>query len=305
MPLFGGIQNKNRSPEVVNKVVKIRTEQIVPNPYQPRQEFGSDLEELAESIRANGILQPLTVREITESANSANNSNSSNNTYITNNASNAGSHGNTALYELVAGERRLRAAKLCGLTEVPCIIVQMTDRGSAVMALVENIQRRDLGFFDEAEAIARLIELYNMTQEDAAIRLGKSQPTIANKLRLLKLDPTERKKISEYGLTERHARALLKLETPEDRDEAIENIRLKKLNVEHSDRMIEGMIIRKNEQQKAENTIKRSSGLFRDIRLFTNTIAHAVDVMRAAGINAEQNKTEYPDYVEYTVRIPR
>jgi ParB family chromosome partitioning protein len=285
MPIFGGLQNRNHSPEVVNKVVNIRTDRITPNPYQPRQEFGADIGELAESIRANGILQPLTVRETTVN----------------------GTPGNSpcTYYELIAGERRLRAAKLCGLSEVPCIIVSMTDRGSAVMALVENIQRRDLSFFDEAEAISKLIELYNMTQEDAAVRLGKSQPTIANKLRLLKLSPDERRKISEYGLTERHARALLKLEDPYERAEAIENIRLKKLNVEHAERMIEGMIIRKSEQEKADSTIRRSSGLFRDIRLFTNTITHAVDVMRAAGINAEQTKAEYDNFVEYIIRIPR
>jgi ParB family chromosome partitioning protein len=275
MPFFSTLMNKPKSPEVLNKVVSIHIDKIARNPYQPRQEFG-DLEELAESIRQNGILQPLTVREIMPGS-----------------------------YELIAGERRLRAAKLAGLDEVPSIIVQMTDRGSAVMSLVENIQRKDLNFFDEAEAIAKLIDLYGMTQEDAALRLGKSQPTIANKLRLLRLSPEERKKISVYGLTERHARALLKLTDPIARAEAIENIRLKKLNVEHSERLIDGMLIRAAEQEKTAATIRRTNGLFKDVRLFVNTINHAVEVMRSAGIEAEQTKVEHEEFIEYTIKIPR
>jgi ParB family chromosome partitioning protein len=276
MPLFPSLSPKTKGPEVINKVVSIDADQIVKNPYQPRREFGADIDELADSIRANGILQPLTVRETDP----------------------------PGTYELIAGERRLRAAKLCGLEKVPCIIVTMSDRNSAVMALVENIQRRDLSFFDEAEAITKLIELYGLTQEDAALRLGKSQPTIANKLRLLRLSPEERGLISDYGLTERHARALLKLSVHEERLEAIENIRLKKLNVEHTERMIDGMNIRKEEREHTAETIRRSSGLFKDVRLFANTISHAVDVMRAAGIKAEQTKVQHSDYIEYVIKIP-
>ena len=149
MPMF--VKEK-----IVNKVIQIEIDRIEPNPYQPRREFDC-LDELAESIRQNGILQPLTVRR-------ENNS-----------------------FQLVAGERRLRAAKLAGMTSVPCILVEMTGRNSAVMALIENIQRQDLSVFDEAEAIAKLIDYYGMTQEDAAIKLGKSHSTVANNLRLLKL----------------------------------------------------------------------------------------------------------------------
>ncbi|MDR0903076.1 MAG: ParB/RepB/Spo0J family partition protein [Ruminococcus sp.] len=282
MPIFSNLTNKNRVlpqknlPEVVNKVVNIGVERISPNAYQPRQVFGADIAELAESIRQNGILQPLTVRE----------------------SFNAGT------YELIAGERRLRAAKLAGLNEVPCIILEMSDRNSAVMALVENIQRKDLCFFDEAAAIAKLIEIYGLTQEEAALRLGKSQPTVANKLRLLRLSDTERAKITEYGLTERHARALLKLTATDERLEAIENIRLKKLNVEQTERMIEGIIIRREESVKTSDMVRRSSVLFRDVRLFVNTITHAVDVMRAAGINAEMEKTQRDGYIEVVTKIP-
>ncbi|MDR0987026.1 MAG: ParB/RepB/Spo0J family partition protein [Ruminococcus sp.] len=279
MPIFSNLTNKNREknlPEVVNKVVNINVQSIRPNAYQPRQIFGADIAELAESIRQNGILQPITIREGYP----------------------------TGTYELIAGERRLRAAKLAGLSEIPCIIVEMSDRNSAVMALVENIQRKDLCFFDEAAAIAKLIEIYGLTQEEAALRLGKSQPTVANKLRLLRLSEIERAKITEYGLTERHARALLKLLAPEERLEAIENIRLKKLNVEHTERMIEGLILRREESEKTHDMVRRSSALFRDVRLFVNTITHAVDVMRAAGINAEMEKTQRDGYIEVVTKIP-
>jgi ParB family chromosome partitioning protein len=267
MPFFMG----RTAEKVINRVINIPVGQIVPNPYQPRREFGSDIAELAESIKANGILQPLTVRAM------------DNNTY-----------------QLVAGERRLRAAKLAGFEEVPCITVNITDRNSAVMALVENIQRRDLSFFDEAQAIDKLIDFYGLTQEDAAARLGKSQPTVANKLRLLKLSDTERAKITEFGLTERHARALLKLNGGDDRLEAIENIRLKKLNVEQTERMIDGMLIARKETDR----VRKTSGMFRDVRLFVNTISHAVEVMRAAGINAEATQNKTPEYTEYIIKIP-
>ena len=152
--------------KVVNKVVQIETDKIIPNPYQPRREF-DDLEGLAQSILQNGILQPLTVRR------------------------------ENGEIELVSGERRLRAAKMLGMETVPCIIVEMSGRNSAVMALIENIQRQDLSVFDEAEAIAKLIDFYGMTQEDAAVKLGKSQSTIANKLRILKLDQETKNKITE------------------------------------------------------------------------------------------------------------
>ncbi|MDY4414779.1 MAG: ParB/RepB/Spo0J family partition protein, partial [Ruminococcus sp.] len=150
----------------INKVIEIDVRLIVPNPHQPRTEFDdSDIRSLAESIGQNGILQPLSVRKSGEK------------------------------YELIAGERRLRAAKMCGLQAVPCIVHDISERNSAILALVENIQRQDLSFFDEAAAIEKLISYYGMTQEDAASKLGKAQSTIANKLRLLRLTPEERELI--------------------------------------------------------------------------------------------------------------
>lgn len=256
--------------KTINKVIEVETDKIEPNPYQPRKEFGDDILGLAESIKQNGILQPLTVRK------------------------------NNDKYVLVAGERRLRASKLIGLNVVPCIVIDITERNSAVMALVENIQRKDLNFFDEAAAIEKLIDFYGMTQEDAALRLGKTQSTIANKLRLLKLNYAVREKIGEYGLTERHARALLKLNSEEDQLNMVENIYLKRLNVENTERAIDSMISKSKELE----SIRRRSGAFKDIRLFVNTINKAVEMMKAAGINADSQKRQEEDYIEYIVRIP-
>ena len=254
--------------KVVNKVVQIETEKIVPNPYQPRRDF-EDLDGLAQSILQNGILQPLTVRR------------------------------ENGEIELVSGERRLRAAKMLGMETVPCIIVEMTGRNSAVMALIENIQRQDLSVFDEAEAIAKLIDFYGMTQEDAAVKLGKSQSTIANKLRILKLDEETRKKITEYGLTERHARAFLKL--PEEmRPQILETVHCRNLNVEATERLIDNMLHKKTEME----SLRKRSVVFKDVRLFVNTINKAVEMMKAAGINADSKKIQQEGFIEYIVRIP-
>lgn len=256
-----------------NRIIEIKVEDIVPNPHQPRRSFDEkELNLLSDSIRQNGILQPLTVRRADSGAG----------------------------YELISGERRLRASKLAGMAKVPCIIIDVTERNSAVLALVENIQRQDLSYFDEAYAIDKLIDFYGMTQEDAAIRLGKAQSTIANKLRLLKFSEDEMELISRYNLTERHARALLKLSSPEQRKNAIERIVKGNLNVEKSELLIEGIL----SAQKEKDSLKRRSGAFKDIRLFVNTINKAIETMQAAGINANSKKIQEETYIEYIVRIP-
>ena len=169
-----------------SRVRYISLNQIRPNPQQPRRSFDEDsLSELAESIRSYGILQPLTVRR------------------------------QGTGYELVAGERRLRAAAMAGLREVPCLVAQVGEEDSALLALMENLQRRDLDCWEEAEALSRLIARYGLSQEEAARRLGRSQPAVANKLRLLRLPDSVRQFLQENGLTERHARALLRLGTEE------------------------------------------------------------------------------------------
>lgn len=256
--------------KVVNKVVEIDIDKIEANPYQPRTVFGDDIDELAESIRLNGLIQPLTVKAVGER------------------------------YILIAGERRLRALKSLGNAFAPCIVLDITDRNSAVLALVENIQRKDLHFFDEAEALSKLLDFYGMTQEDAAVRLGRTQSTIANKLRLLKLSESIRSKIRCCGLTERHARALLRLPNENLQLEAVDNICSKRLNVEQTERLVAAIIDRENERE----SIRRRSGAFKDIRLFVNTINKAVEMMKAAGINADSQKIKENGYIEYIVRIP-
>ncbi len=254
---------------VVAKVIQVEVEKIEPNPYQPRREF-DDIEGLAQSIKQNGILQPLTVRR-TEVG-----------------------------FQLVAGERRLRAAKMLGMAVVPCIPVTITERNSAVMALIENIQRRDLSFFDEAEAIAKLIDFYGMTQEDAAIKLGKSQPSVANKLRLLKLEKDVRNKVSEYGLTERHARTLLRLKCKGEQLDTVEAFHTRNMNVEAAERYVEALL----QKEKDLASLKKRSAVFKDVRLFVNTLNKAVEMMKAAGIEADSQRIQNEDYIEYIVKIP-
>ena len=254
-----------------NKVIQIPVSDIVPNPHQPRTEFDySDISSLADSICQNGILQPLSVRRIEKG------------------------------YELIAGERRLRAAKLVKLRYVPCIVLNISERASAILALVENIQREDLSFFDEASAIEKLINFYGMTQEDAAVKLGKAQSTIANKLRILKVSDEEKELILKFGLTERHTRALLRLGSKEERLEMIGRIIKHDLNVEKTEAAIDEYIGKNKEKE----SFKKRSIVFKNVRLFVNTINKAVETMKAAGIPADSEKIQNDDYIEYRVKIP-
>ena len=244
---------------------------IYPNPNQPRSRFDFDeLEGLAQSIRQNGIIQPIAVRV---------------------NAS-----GN---YELISGERRLRASRLVGISLIPCIIMEASDEKSALFALIENMQRSDLGFFEEASAIEKLIVDFNMSRDDVCRKLGKAAPTISNKLRLLKLPEDVRLKITQEGLTERHARALLRLPTRAQLDRALSIISDKRLNVAESEKLIDQMLSADKSSKKP--TVK----LFKDVRIFVNTLNHAVDTMRRAGIEADSAKSETDEYIEYIVRIPK
>jgi ParB family chromosome partitioning protein len=254
-----------------NKILSIPQGDILPNPNQPRKRFDYDeLEGLAQSIRANGILQPLLVRNL-----------------------------ENGKYELIAGERRLRAARLIGLTKVPCIINDISESDSAVFAVIENLQRQNLDYFEEAEALALLISDYRMSQEELCKKLGKAQSTLSNKLRLLKLNEEMRYKISRAGLSERHARALLSLTDEVQRARALSIIIDRHLTVNESESLIEQML-RKNEAPKRQ--ILKG---FKDIRIFINTLNSAVDAIRKAGIDADSVKTETDEYVEYIVRIPK
>lgn len=254
-----------------NKILLIPQNDILPNPNQPRKRFDYDeLEGLAQSIRANGILQPLLVRPL-----------------------------ENGRYELVAGERRLRAARLVGITKVPCIVNEISESDSAVFAILENLQRQNLNYFEEAEALAILVSEYRLSQEELCKKLGKAQSTLSNKLRLLRLSDEMRYKISRAGLSERHARALLTLNDEVQRARALSIIIDRHLTVNESENLIEQML-RKNEAPKRQ--ILKG---FKDIRIFINTLNNAVDTIRRAGIDADSVKTETDEYVEYIVRIPK
>ncbi len=252
------------------QIFLIPQELIQPNPNQPRQRFDyEELENLAQSIRQNGILQPITLRKTAEDH-----------------------------YELIAGERRLRAARLVGITKVPAIVLDMDEKSSAVFSLLENLQREDLDYFEEAEAIERLINDFCMSQEEVSRKLGKAQSTISNKLRLLRLPEDMRHQIARAKLTERHARALLTLDNDMLRTRALGIIIDRHLNVAESERLIEQMLCK---NRPGHNNIRG----IRDVRVFINTLNHAVDAIRRAGVDADAAKSETPEYIEYVVRIPK
>lgn len=255
----------------IGEIIEVEISRIVPNRNQPRKNFDRDeLVSLAKSIAQDGILQPLTVIKSGEG------------------------------YELVAGERRLRAAKMAGYSSVPCIVVNLNMQQSAVMSIVENMQRQELSFFEQAQAIERLTGEWGMTQEAVARRLGISQSSVANKLRLLRLSDECRAEIIRQGLTERHARALLKLEGDEQRLFMLSKIAERGLNVSKTEQVIESFLSKK----AREESIRRRSAVFRDIRLFMNTVNKAVEVMKLAGVEAGTRKTERDGVIEFTVTIP-
>ncbi len=258
-------------PKSAGQILLIPQEYIRPNPNQPRRFYSNkEMEELTLSIRENGILQPITVRKVSSQE-----------------------------YELIAGERRLRAARNVGLKAIPCIIMNVDTRKSATYSLIENLQRCDLNFLEEAKAIQKLIEFSGVTQEEVAKTLGKSQSAISNKLRLLRLTEEQQEIIINSGLTERHARCLLSLADEEQIDRLLSIIADKHLSVTESERLVKQLLNRMN--KKTRPTIK----LFKDVRLFINTLNHAVDTMRQAGIEADSIKSETDAYIEYVVRIPK
>lgn len=242
---------------------------IRPNPQQPRRSFDEEgLAELAASIRSCGILQPLTVRRAGEG------------------------------YELVAGERRLRAARIAGLREVPCLVAQVGEEDSALLALMENLQRRDLDCWEEAQAIARLISRYGLSQEEAARRLGRAQPTVANKLRL----PEDvRALLRENGLTERHARALLRLQDPEVQRRAAGDMVRRGMNVAQAEAYVEKLL----QSDQVTPPRGRSTYIIKDVRLFLNSVDRGLHLMRQAGVDAGWNRQDTDREILLTIRIPK
>jgi ParB family chromosome partitioning protein len=206
-------------------------------------------------------------------------------------------------YELIAGERRLRACRLAGLKSVACIISVCDEKQSAIYAMLENLQRQNLQLFEEAEGIQMLIANWGVTQEEAAVRLGKSQSTIANKLRLLRLSLPERQCICEAGLTERHARALLRIENESLRGKVLRDIIDQSLNVQQTDEFIDHIL--KSVPEQAKKPTSKRTVIVKDIRVFLNTINHAIETMKLSGINASTQKNETEEYIECVVRIPK
>ena len=257
---------------------RIRISEIVRNPNQPRRYFDPEaIATLAESIRQYGVLNPLTVRR----------------------TANGG-------YELVAGERRLRAARVAGLTDVPCLLINADGEDSSVIALVGNLQRRDLDFFEEANGFKRLIEQFGLTQEEAARKVGKTQSAVANKLRLLRLSQQNMELIRCNNLTERHARALLRLNDEADRINVTNYIIEHELNVSRTEEYIDEFLKAKENPQPV---VEPESGkhvvrLFKDVRFFLNTLNRAVGVMVDAGIGATVKQQESDDGLTLTICIP-
>ena len=245
--------------------------QVEPGLNQPRKRFDDEaLMDLADSIREHGIIQPLTVRRLS-----------------------------SGYYQIIAGERRWRAAQLAGLSTVPCLEVSATDEASSLMALVENLQRKDLDFWEEALALRRLVDNYQLSQEEVARQVGKSQSAVANKLRLLKLPTDVLDSLRAAGLSERHARALLRLEGPELQRQAAAHVIRHQLTVARTEEYVERLT------RPAKS--RRPFPLYRtkDVRLFLNTIQRGLSIMNSAGVAAQCGRQETDQEILLTIRIPK
>lgn len=252
------------------KLITLSPDSITASPFQPRREFDYyELLELSASIQRNGIIQPLTVRRVSER------------------------------YELISGERRLRAAVIAGLKSVPCILIDAGDRECSLMCLIENIQRTDLGFFEEAEGIRRLMDEFSLSQQEVSEKLGVAQSTLSNKLRLLKLTPEQRTRITAGGLTERHARAIIRL-PDEQRDDIINRCLAEQLNVNETEGLVEKLLNPPKLESKSKN-----KGSIGDYRILTNSITKMVGTIRRSGIDASSRKNETDNYIEYIITVPK
>lgn len=269
--MTGLFKNKEKQ---IQRVISVDVGLIIPNKSQPRGIFDeAELLSLSESIRENGIIQPVNVRKCGVN------------------------------YEIVSGERRFRAAKMCGLTEIPCIVIQADDEKSAVLALLENIQRKDLNYFEEAIAIEKLITYYGLTQEEAAARLGKAQSTIANKLRLLKFTEREREVVLKGNITERQARALIRIDDEAARIKALSDVLMNHLNIHQTELMVENLIKGIPDNQKQLKQKGSRKFLFPVPRLYINSINKIVRTMKEANIDCETIMNHVGDCYEYTIKF--
>lgn len=253
-----------------NTVIQIPTSEILPCPYQPRKLLNKQaLQDLSDNIKENGILQPLTATRLPDGK-----------------------------YQLIAGHRRLLAAGKAGLETVPVILLDKTEEEVAVLAVIENLQREDLNFFEQAMAIQSLMTNLNLTQSAVGQKLSLSQPAVANKLKLLQFSKEQQMKILAFNLTERHARAISRLPR-EKQDKALDYIIRNNLNVSQTDRYVNSIL---SPKQKHRQTTKIN---IKDIRIFTNTITKAVKLMQSAGINAGYRQKEDENYIHYSVTVPK
>lgn len=254
----------------------IQIADIRPNPYQPRKTFNQKaLEELSQSIKSYGVIQPISVR-----------------------------HLNGRSYELIAGERRLRASELAELDEIPAIIVEYKDKESAMIALIENLQREDLNFIEEADAYSNLILDHGFTQQEIAFKMGKSQSTIANKLRILKLPDDIKKSLIENGLTERHGRALLKLSEDDLKREILEKVIKNGLNVSKTEALVDDILDDLTKIEEVDEPKANIKGLI-NIRIYLNTIKKAFSAITDTGLEAEYKEVDKGDHVQVIVKIPK
>ncbi len=258
------------------KLLMLKIDDIIPSKNQPRKSFDEyELKQLSDSISSSGIIQPLAVRKTANGK-----------------------------YEIIAGERRFKAAKMAGLRRIPCVLHNTDDKTAAIYSIMENLQRQDLSFFEEAEAIERLIILYDMSQLEAASRLGIAQSTLSNKLRLLRLSNQQKQRIITARLTERHARALIRLGEP-NRDNALDYIIANGLTLKETEEYIEGILNPAPPEipQNDKKPIRKYA--ISDVRLFYNSLSKLVTTLQSAGLNAKTRKFENDKYIEYKVRIAK
>lgn len=263
LPLLEGESSKE-------KVIQARIDHLQPNPYQPRKSFPEEkIAELTQSIKTYGLLHPIVVRRAGRA------------------------------YQIVAGERRVIACRNLGWKTIPAIVKELSDSAVAAMALIENLQRENLGYLDEAAGYARLIQTFNLTQEVLAQRLGKSQSTIANKMRLLKLPEEVKDLLVKEQLSERHARALLRLNSAEQQKKMVQEIIQRDLTVSDTEKRIDRLV----ERKEIEKPGMQRKGMVRDMRIFLNTIRQAIKIIEGSGLSPEVEEKVEQDYIEVTIRL--
>ncbi|WP_313339299.1 nucleoid occlusion protein [Sedimentibacter sp.] len=259
---------------MISSIINIDVNKIIPNKNQPRKVFDDkSLEELSQSIKSYGIIQPITVRKIYDD-----------------------------IYELVAGERRLKAVKLLRMETIPAVVIEVKEEESAAMALIENLQREDLDFIEEAMAFERLTEDFGLNQTQLAEKLGKSQSTIANKMRILKLPESVKKELREAKLTERHARALLKIEDEEILLSILEKIIKRDLNVSETEKLVNSIAEDLNIKKMKDKRYVRN---FINYKIYINTIKNAYNEIVKTGIEAKFEQQESDEFIEIKVKIPK